>query len=74
MTPLKQLMNRRMLKNKWLSHVTGIDIVTLSLIMNDKRKPSVVNAIKIARALDTTVEELFGYLVDNQSTTEQEDK
>jgi DNA-binding XRE family transcriptional regulator len=74
MTPLKQMINRRMMKSTWLSRETGIDIVTLSLIVNDKRKPSLVNAIKIARVLGTTVEELFGHWVDNQSTTDGEDK
>lgn len=63
-TPLKQLIRERGLKNKWIAQQIGVEESAISQIANDKRKPGVETAIRIARLLDTTVEDLFGYLVN----------
>ena len=68
-TPLKQRIIELGMTNREVSRLTGIDEPTLSLIVTGKRqKISVDKAIRIARALDTSVEELFGWTVEKDDT------
>lgn len=44
---------------RWLSEQSGIPTSTISEIKAGEREPRVVTAIRIARALNTTVEDSF---------------
>ncbi|MCF8564547.1 helix-turn-helix transcriptional regulator [Alicyclobacillus tolerans] len=59
-TKLKRYLFENDIKNRWLAEQTGIKEQTISELVNGKRKPSLDNALKIARVLGTTVEELWG--------------
>lgn len=63
-TPLKRIINERGLKNKWIAEQVRVEESAISQIANGKRKPGIAKAIRIARLLDTTVEDLFGYIAD----------
>ncbi|UNO50911.1 helix-turn-helix transcriptional regulator [Alicyclobacillus acidoterrestris] len=47
-----------------------MDESSLSLIVNGKRKPTIDTAIRIARALDTTVEDLWYWTISNGGDTD----
>lgn len=66
MTPLKRLLFERQLTNRWLAERTGMTETAVSLIVNGKRVPSLENALRIARALGVSVEELWGYILNNE--------
>jgi len=59
-TLLKQKILESGLKQDWISKQVGIATNTLSRIVNGKVTPDVKTALKIARVLGTTVEELWG--------------
>lgn len=65
-TPLKRRIVELDTTNKDLARAIQIDLATMSLIVTGKRIPSVDKAIRIARELDSTVEDLFGWTVVNQ--------
>jgi putative transcriptional regulator len=63
MTPLKRLLFERQLTNRWLAEKTGMTETAVSLIVNGKRVPSLENALRIAGVLESSCEELWGYLI-----------
>lgn len=67
-TPLKQMLQERGVKNKWLAQQIGVEESAISQIANNKRKPGISTAIRIARTMETTVEKLFGYIADEDET------
>lgn len=59
MNRMKEFRIRKGLKQKDLAHITGLSKGAISLFENSKKKPSMNSAFKIARALNTTIDELF---------------
>lgn len=57
---LRKLREERGLSCEQLAVMTGVSYPAIALYQGEKRKPTVVNAIRIARALGTTVEALWG--------------
>lgn len=64
MTKVEQAIKESGYLKGWIAKQVGIAPGTLSLIIKGESKPSLVVAIKIARILNKSVEELWGYLVD----------
>jgi plasmid maintenance system antidote protein VapI len=64
-TQLKKLLESRGTSVTWLSKQTGISYANLTLIVNGKRVPSLENALRIARVLNTDVESLWGYILED---------
>ena len=58
-----------------LHRLTGyvVSVASLSQIENGINKPGVDTALRLAIVLETTVEELFGPLVDDQVTAADDD-
>jgi DNA-binding XRE family transcriptional regulator len=67
MTPLKRLLFEREKTNRWLAQQCGLDENGLSLIVNGKRVPNLITAMKIARVLEVNVEDLWGYLLEEKA-------
>jgi DNA-binding XRE family transcriptional regulator len=65
-TPLKRLLFERGLTNRWLAQQCNVDETGMSLIVNGKRTPSLPLALKIARVMGVSVEELFSYVIDEE--------
>ncbi|MCL6446015.1 MAG: helix-turn-helix transcriptional regulator [Alicyclobacillus sp.] len=63
-TNLKLYLVLHGIKQEWLVQKTGLPSATISRIVNGTT-PSLVNALKIARALGVTVEELWGDLLED---------
>ncbi|MDR3586884.1 MAG: helix-turn-helix transcriptional regulator [Desulfosporosinus sp.] len=59
MSQIKKIIVERNLKIDQIASEAGLPLSSLYAIVNDGREPSVSKAIKIARALNATVEELF---------------
>lgn len=55
-------------KQVWLVEQTGINKTTISQIVNQKHEPSVSVALMIARALCTSVEDIFGNVGNKKET------
>ncbi|MCY0892344.1 MAG: helix-turn-helix transcriptional regulator [Acidibacillus sp.] len=64
MTPLKRLLFERQIQLRKLAQLTGMTETSLSLIVNGKRLPNLVNAFRIAKALDVSLEDLWGYIME----------
>lgn len=67
-TPLKKLMFENGHTNRWLARKCDADETGISQIVNGKRNPSLLLALKIADALETTVEALWGYLKEGENS------
>jgi DNA-binding XRE family transcriptional regulator len=63
MTPIGQAIKDKGLLKGWVAKQVGIAPSTLSNIIKGNT-PNLAVAIKLARLLDTTVEELWGHLAD----------
>lgn len=61
---MKQKIKERGLKYGYIAEKANISRSTLSLIINGKSIPTLPVAIRIARVLDETVENLWGDEVD----------
>lgn len=71
--PLKRILFERQLTIRWLAEQCGVNEANLNGVVNGKRLPTLKLALKIARVLNTTAEELWGYILD-EKTTEEEPK
>ena len=58
-TRLKQLLDSNGSKQTWLAEKAGINVNTLSKIVNGKAIPNLRTAQRIARALGKTVDDLW---------------
>lgn len=56
---IKKLMLEKNISQKELANITKIDYVYLNKIIKNKYEPNVKYAIRIAKALNTTVEKIF---------------
>ena len=63
---LKELRAARSLNQQQLGQLVGASRQTISLIERGDYNPSVTLALKIAKILNATVEDLFSYLEENQ--------
>jgi DNA-binding XRE family transcriptional regulator len=64
-TPIKIRITQLDKKNKELAAHIGLDVTTTSQYVTGKRIPPLEVAIRMARFLDSTVEELWAWSVDN---------
>ena len=63
---LKEYRARHHLSQTELGNLAGVSRQTISLIERGDYNPSVTLALKIAKILNATVEDLFSYLEDSQ--------
>ena len=63
---LKEYRARYHLSQTELGNLAGVSRQTISLIERGDYHPSVTLALKIAKILNATVEDLFSYLEENQ--------
>ena len=63
---LKEYRARYHLRQTELGNLAGVSRQTISLIERGDYNPSVTLALKIAKILNATVEDLFSYLEENQ--------
>ena len=63
---LKEYRARCHLSQTELGNLAGVSRQTISLIERGDYNPSVTLALKIAKILNATVEDLFSYLEENQ--------
>ncbi|MGG3801812.1 helix-turn-helix transcriptional regulator [Metabacillus fastidiosus] len=61
---IEELIKSKGLKKGWVAEQAKISATTFSLIVKGKSVPTLPVALRIARVLDTTVEELWGKLID----------
>ena len=66
MNKLKEYRARHHLSQTELGNLAGVSRQTISLIERGDYNPSVTLALKIAKILNATVEDLFSYLEENQ--------
>jgi putative transcriptional regulator len=64
--PLRDARERAGMTQDGLAELAGITRRFVSQLEREKQEPRVVTAIKVARALNTTVEDLFGHLVGGE--------
>jgi len=58
-TKLKQILQEREIKNKWLEEQTGISHAALSMLVNGKSEPTLRSARSIAHVLGKSIEEIW---------------
>lgn len=63
MTLIEKKIQDKGLKKQWIAKKVGIAPYTLSRIVKGESVPELRTAIKLARLLETTVEELWGHLI-----------
>lgn len=68
LTPLKRMLFERQLSIRWLEEKTGASYANLNTIVNGKHLPTLLLGMKIARTLDVTVEELWGYRLEDEQS------
>jgi len=56
---LKEILDERGTKNVWLADKAGVNNSTLGNIIKNRHNPSIEIAIKIARALNMKVEDIW---------------
>lgn len=71
MNAMKEMRINKGLRQKDLAELTGLSAAAISIFENGKAIPSMNSAYKIARVLDTSIEELFSLDIDS---TEKEVK
>lgn len=54
---------------RWLAQIMGVSETTVSSMRKSNIEPRATEAVKIANALGTSVEELVGNMGENQKTT-----
>jgi len=60
---LKEILDERGIKQNWLSEKAGITKQTMSNLINNRFNVSLESAIKIVKALDLKIEDVF-YIED----------
>lgn len=60
-TPLQRILFERDITVTQLQEMTDLSYANLTLIVKGKNLPNLLPAMKIARALNVTVEDLWGY-------------
>lgn len=65
-TPLKRILFEREISNRELAKKIGADETGLGFVVNGKRVPNLMTALKIAKTLEVSIEELWGYLLEEK--------
>lgn len=66
-TPIEQLLKERGPKKQWVAEKVGISRGTLPLICSGKSEPTLLAALKLVRLFSVSVEELWSYLIEEES-------
>jgi transcriptional regulator with XRE-family HTH domain len=66
-TDLKRIRNEKNLSILELSQITGLSLGAISRYENGRRTPSVIIAMKIAKALNVPIYEIFPYNVEDNT-------
>jgi DNA-binding XRE family transcriptional regulator len=56
---LKEILEERGIKQTWLAEKAGIDRSTLNFVISNKKSTNLETGMRIARALDLKVEDIF---------------
>jgi len=64
-TPLESILRERGIKKTWLAQQVGVSNGTMTRLCSGESKPTIDVALKIARVLETSIEELWGYLIED---------
>lgn len=72
-TELSKIIKERGLKQGFIASKAGMTPSAISLIVRGKSMPTLLAAIKIARAVNKTVEELWGHLVEEENERNHHD-
>ena len=72
MNRMKEIRIQKGLRQIDVAKDTGLSKAAISLFENSKSTPSMNSAYKIARALDTTIDELFFINVNKRKTLSNE--
>lgn len=56
---LKEILDERGLKQNWLAERAGVTKQTMSNLINNRFSVSLESAMRIAKALDLTIEDIF---------------
>ncbi|MBM4762691.1 helix-turn-helix domain-containing protein [Bacillus sp. B15-48] len=64
-TKLEKIIKERGLKKGFIAEKAGLSRSAFSLVCSGKSVPTLLAAIRIARVLNTTVEELWGNLIEH---------
>ena len=67
MTPLESILQERGIKKTWLAKKVGVSNGTMTRLCSGESKPTIDVALKIARVLGTSIEELWGHLIDERT-------
>ena len=70
-TKLKKILDERGLKQGFIAEKAGLSRGAFSLIVRGKSIPTLPAALRIARVLDISVEELWGDLVEESKAPTQ---
>lgn len=67
-TPLEEAITKSGLKKSYIAQRVGIRPATLTALISGETKtgPEMITGLKIARLLNTTVENLWGYLIKEE--------
>lgn len=66
MTPIGRVIEERGLLKSWVARKAGIAPGTLSKIISGESEPTLKVALRLARVLNITVEELWGHLISGE--------
>jgi DNA-binding XRE family transcriptional regulator len=69
-TPLKRMLFEREITNTELSRAIGLTRTNTGKIVNGDTVPSLIVAMKIARFLGVSVEDLWGHLLTEEETND----
>lgn len=61
---LKELLQEKGIKQVWLAEKAGIDRSTLSVVIANKKSTNLETGMRIAKALDMKVEDIFTLIDD----------
>ncbi|WP_368780753.1 helix-turn-helix transcriptional regulator [Alicyclobacillus fastidiosus] len=56
---LRHILDKNGIKQNWLAEQAGVNVNTLNKIVNGKALPNLRTAQKIARALNTSIDDLW---------------
>jgi DNA-binding XRE family transcriptional regulator len=65
-TPLEKAVMKSGLKKGYIAERIGVRPTTVSQLIAGKSRPDILTALKLARLLNKTVEELWGHLIEEE--------
>lgn len=67
---LKEILNSRGIKQKWLCERVGVSNSAMSQIVRGESEPTLFTALKISSALDLVTNEIWVLIKENEATAE----